>query len=93
MQMPKVSKCDVAECFYNAKNICHAPAINVGRDHPACDTYIKDSRHGGAIDMTGSVGACKIGHCRYNKDLICSAQSINVGHHENHADCKTYTAR
>ena len=34
---PPVAKCDVAHCFYNKVLQCHAPAINVGGEHPNCD--------------------------------------------------------
>lgn len=90
MEMPKISMCDMGECFYNANTVCHAPAINVGSDHPACDTFMKGSMHGGAMDMTGRVGACKVDHCRHNTNYLCSAPSISVGHHQTHADCQTY---
>lgn len=93
MDISKVNRCDMTECFYNIKNICHAQAINVGANHPTCDTFIAKSGHGGAMDMTGMVGSCKVDNCRYNKNLLCSAPGINVGHHEKHADCKTYAAR
>lgn len=93
MEMPKISMCDMTECFYNTKKVCHAPAINIGSDHPLCDTFMKGGMHGGAMDMTGSVGACKVDHCRHNTSFLCSAQSIKVGHHGSHADCKTYAPR
>jgi len=50
----------------------------VGADHPACDTFVMGSMHGGAMGMTGSVGACKVDHCRHNTSFLCSAPSIEV---------------
>lgn len=93
MNMPKVAICEVTDCYYNTRKVCHAPAINVGADHPACDTFMRGSKHGGAMDMIAMVGACKVDHCSYNSNFLCSAPNINVGLHESHADCKTYMAR
>ena len=93
MDIPRISSCDMTECYFNTKKSCHAAAINVGSDHPACDTFMSGSKHGGAPDVTGMVGACKVDHCRHNSSLLCSAPSISVGHHMTHADCKTYVAR
>ena len=90
--MPPVSKCDVSQCFYNKDKACRAPAINVGRDHPACDTFITNGGHGG-FNGTGSVGACHVDHCRFNQGLLCTAQAVSVGQHAGHADCATYERR
>lgn len=39
--MPPVTRCDVENCFYTRGLLqCHASAINVGGDHPGCDTFI-----------------------------------------------------
>lgn len=90
--MPPVAGCDVNECFYNREKNCHAPAINVGGDHPLCDTFVSQSGHIGRSD-TGMVGACHVRDCRYNSDMTCSAQAIQVGHHTGHADCVTFAPR
>jgi hypothetical protein len=87
--LPPINRCEVSNCFYNRSQMCHAPAINVGDQHPACDTFVAHSNHIGRQDV-GMVGACHIDHCRWNKDLTCSAQSINVMPHAGHADCATY---
>lgn len=90
--MPPVSRCDVTRCFYNRGNGCHAPAINVGSDHPACDAFIADAKHIARPDV-GLVGACHVDDCRYNKDRVCSANGIIVAEHSGHADCTTFTKR
>jgi hypothetical protein len=90
--MPPVSKCDVTQCFYNRDAMCHAPAINVGGEHPMCDTFITANNHIPG-DQMSAVGACHVAQCEYNQDLTCRADGILVGLHNNHADCFTYEPR
>ena len=87
--LPPVSRCEVSECFYNRETACHAPAINVGGDHPSCDTFVAESHHIGR-SAVGLVGACHVAECRFNRDLTCNARAITVGHHAGHADCAPY---
>ncbi len=94
VQTPKVLDCNVTECSYNSNKQCHAVAITVGDSTCAmCDTYFKSSQKGGAMEVTGSVGACKEADCRHNKSLECSAPGIHVSNHMDHADCSTYARR
>jgi hypothetical protein len=88
-QMPQVAKCDVDNCFYNRDLQCHAPAINIGGEHPNCDTFISTNNHIGLADLS-TVGACHVNQCRFNADLTCQASSVVVGHHADHADCCTF---
>jgi hypothetical protein len=90
--MPPVTKCEVENCFYNRDLQCHAPAINVGGEHPNCDTFIPMGNHIGR-QGTGTVGACHVSQCEYNADLTCVANGIVVTHHADHADCETYEPR
>lgn len=90
--MPIVASCTVTDCFYNGAQRCHAPAINVGSDHPKCDAYAPSSRHIGRTE-SGMVGACHIEDCRFNTDMMCSAAEIVVLGHSGHADCGTYQHR
>jgi hypothetical protein len=92
MMMPEVKKCTVNDCFYWGDDKCRANAIQVGDDHPLCDTYVKAGSHGAPANM-GKVGACHTSDCQYNKDLSCSANSIDVGWHAHHADCLTFEAK
>lgn len=94
IQAPKVLDCSVTECSYNTNKACHAIAITVGDTTCAmCDTYFNSSEKGGAMDVTGSVGACKENDCKFNRSLECSAPGIHVANHMGHADCSTYSRR
>lgn len=93
MEIPRVSSCEMKECFFNTAQECHAPAINVGGDLPECDTFINESRHGGAMGSTAMVGACKVVNCKFNDEFCCGASDIVVGHHGSRGDCLTYSAR
>ncbi len=91
--MPEVKNCSVQECFYNAAEWCHAPAINVGSGHPVCDTFIfRNEDHGMPADI-GMVGACHMYDCKWNDTLSCHAPSINVDRHMGHPDCVTFDPR
>jgi hypothetical protein len=91
-QLPPVIKCDVMNCFYNTSKACHAPAINVGGDHPSCDTFVARATHI-ARQGPSMVGACHVSTCRHNQDMMCSASGISVTGHEGHADCATFEKR
>lgn len=94
IQASKVLDCSVTECSYNMNKTCHALAITVGDSTCAmCDTYFKSPEKGGAMEMTGSVGACKENDCKFNKSLECAAPGIHVASHMGHADCATYSPR
>ncbi|MHB9024685.1 MAG: DUF1540 domain-containing protein [Armatimonadota bacterium] len=90
--MPPVTECQVDSCFYNREKQCHAPAINVGSDHPECDTFIPKGEHI-SRQGNGMVGACHVAQCRHNNDLTCQASGITVAYHESHADCGTFDPR
>jgi len=90
--MPKISKCTVTNCFYNNNSECHAPAITVGSDHPACDAFVADQSHIHRKDI-GLVGACHVTECRFNQEKTCQAQGITVSSHSNHADCSTFAKK
>lgn len=92
MEMPKVARCDAAQCSYNMNALCHAAAITVGGAHQICDTFLSMPEKGGVAEVVGAVGACKERECKYNEFLECSApEGINVVRHTDHADCATYT--
>jgi len=88
--LPTVSKCDENDCFYNRASACHAPAINVGSDHPKCDTFSRTSERHIGRQPVGLVGACHVAGCRWNTELMCSATAIAVGRHGDHPDCLTF---
>jgi len=87
--MPPVAKCEVENCFYNRNLACHAPAINVGGEHPMCDTFLATGGHIARAENS-EVGACHVSDCRFNMDLTCNADNILVACHNDHADCKTF---
>ena len=91
-QLPPVTECQVEKCFYNRDLMCHAPAINVGGEHPNCDTFIPKGNHIMRSD-TAMVGACHVDDCKYNQELMCQAAGIVVALHNLHADCGTFEPR
>ncbi len=94
VQTPKVIDCSVRDCSYNQNKACHAVAITVGDSNCAmCDTYYHSSQKGGAMEITGSVGACKEDDCKFNNSLECSAPGIHVANHMGHADCSTFSRK
>jgi hypothetical protein len=92
MDMPKVEKCEIAECCYNEGGMCRALAITIGGDgaHPACDTYCGLQTKGGDMTAVAGVGACKVNECMYNRSLECTAPAIDVGRGPDQADCLTF---
>lgn len=93
MKMPRIIDCSMMDCAYNTDNMCHAIAITVGSATPMCDTYMQRKEKGGAMDMTGSVGACRLENCTFNESLECTADGIRVGMHTDHPECETFNAR
>lgn len=94
MTMPKILDCAASDCSYNRDKKCHTMAITIGNaECPMCDTFLKSSKKGGAMDVMGSVGACKEEGCKFNRAFECSASGIHVGLHEGHAECMTFAKR
>lgn len=89
LYLPPILRCEMSDCFFNRDDMCHAPAIHIGSDHPNCDTYVHRPSHTERAE-TGLVGACHIDHCRYNTDDTCLANRIVVAHHIDHGDCETF---
>jgi hypothetical protein len=85
----EVLTCQVMECSYNDREICHADEISVGGNHATCDTFTTAGVANRQDDM-GSVARCDILQCSFNDQQACNASGITVGHHESHADCLTY---
>ena len=90
--MPPVVRCVAEQCFYNREQMCHAPAINVGGDHPQCDTFSQQKQHINRQE-TALVGACHVLLCQHNTDMVCQASSITVANHADHADCSTFQTK
>lgn len=91
--LPEVSACEATACAYNADLRCHAPAITIGDTvHPACDTFLPDSRHVAPRAVAG-VGACKVATCIHNRERTCQAAAIDVALRDREPDCTTFEAR
>mgnify|MGYP006304075245 CR=1 FL=1 len=93
MYMPKVSKCEVGDCAYNAGQTCHAMAITIDANTPKCDTFFGQKAEEIDTSVEGGVGACKAENCRYNKGLECTAEGIMVSKGTDQADCMTFELR
>ncbi|MEW5705640.1 MAG: DUF1540 domain-containing protein [Actinomycetota bacterium] len=53
------------ECGYNRSEVCHAPDINVGEQHPTCDTFTQQLTSLVAQGMP-DVSVCNVTQCRFN---------------------------
>ncbi|MEW5705441.1 MAG: DUF1540 domain-containing protein [Actinomycetota bacterium] len=89
MERGHVLTCSVAECSYNANEVCHAPNINVGATHPTCDTFTLGNVNQAPLGMP-DVSICSVTNCQFNKNNDCMAPGITVAHHGTHADCLTF---
>lgn len=85
-----VVTCKVTECSYNMQEQCRAPQIEVGDDHPRCDTFTTSGATPSTKQEMPTVGACHVKHCSFNKSDNCDAPGITVMHHTSHADCGSY---
>lgn len=84
-----VLTCTVTDCSYNQAEECHADQIQVGGDHPTCDTFTNS----GVVETSraeGDVGSCDMTQCHFNSDSDCDAAGVTVSWHEQHADCMTF---
>lgn len=88
MSEAHVMTCLAEDCSYNCRDECCAPMIEVGAEHPACDTYTT----GAVIESDGvpPVQECKVGDCHFNNATHCTAGGITMITHSGHADCVTY---
>jgi hypothetical protein len=84
-----VLTCTAADCSYNRMLECLAPNIQVGDDHPTCDTFTHDQNVQRA-QRESIVATCKVGQCTFNDQMECHAPGITVDHHSQHADCVTF---
>lgn len=82
-----VLTCKVEDCSYNERECCYAPQIEVGDDHPKCDTYTREGAQ--ATAEMAMVGSCHVQECYFNSSEECHAAGITVGFHSGHADCMT----
>jgi hypothetical protein len=91
MQMQSESRvmtCLAEDCSWNCREECCAPAIEIGDEHPRCDTFTT-----GAVSPMGELAPiqdCKVSDCHFNHDMECGASGITLDVHNTHADCITY---
>jgi hypothetical protein len=86
-----VLTCQKTDCSYNRDECCHAEHIQVGDEHPACDTYTHEQVRI-AVDLA-DVPTCKVSDCYFNESSDCHAVGITVADHRGHADCLTARPR
>lgn len=82
-----VLTCQKLDCDYNVDDCCYAGGIEVGDDHPLCDTYSKGTA--APKQQMADVTTCHVTECYFNKQEDCHAAGITVGDHSGHADCLT----
>lgn len=83
-----VMTCMAENCSWNTNEECCAPSIEVGSDHPRCDTFTTapvDPKN-----RMAPVQDCRITDCHFNSDMACGAAGITLDTHSDHADCLTY---
>lgn len=91
IEMPQVKECEVTQCAYNVKNMCHARAITIGDGVNAmCDTFFVSTAHSKGNFLAG-VGACKLSNCSFNADFECQADGVLIGMEGKNANCLTFT--
>ena len=83
-----VLTCSAQDCSYNDDRCCCAPMIEVGSDHPMCDTYTRDSVERSSIEP--EISRCSIQDCSFNSSQSCHAPAVTVMSHADHADCGTF---
>jgi hypothetical protein len=90
MQMSEahVLTCLAEDCSYNCREVCCAPAVEIGAEHPACDTFTTGSVPVGAGEP--GVQDCKVMDCHFNNAESCTASGITMITHSGHADCATF---
>lgn len=88
MQTSEVLTCLAVDCSYNHEDICCASGIEIGDQHPSCDTYTT-----GSVDISDddpAIKDCKVQECHFNRSEACTASGITLITHSGHADCATY---
>lgn len=83
-----VLTCRAADCSYNCRDVCCAPAVEIAADHPACDTFTT-----GAVevrDAEAQVRDCRVTDCHFNTLEMCTAAGVTMITHSGHADCATF---
>ncbi len=88
MMSSHVLTCLAEDCSYNCRDECCAPPVEVGSDHPRCDTFTTGEVSIGMGEP--AVMDCKVTDCHYNSQMACDAPGVTMIGHSGHADCGTY---
>ena len=83
-----VLTCGAEDCSYNCRDVCCAPAVEIGAEHPACDTFTT-----GAVEVRNveaPIRDCKVEDCHFNSLEMCTASGVTMITHAHHADCATF---
>jgi hypothetical protein len=91
MQMQSESRvmtCLAEECSWNCRDECCAPAVEIGDDHPKCDTFTTGEVS--PLSDMAPVQECLVSDCHFNHGRSCGAAGITLDIHSTHADCLTY---
>lgn len=83
-----VLTCLAEDCSFNCRDECCAPVIEVGEDHPKCDTFTTGEV--AIADSAATVQDCKVMDCHFNQSMECTAAGVTLSTHSSHADCMTY---
>ena len=83
-----VMTCLAEDCSWNCRDECCAPSVEIGDDHPRCDTFTTGAVT--PLDEMAAVQDCKVMDCHFNSDMACGAAGITLSTHSEHADCMTY---
>lgn len=83
-----VMTCLAEDCSYNCRDECCAPAIEIGDDHPKCDTFTTGEVP--IATVAARVMDCMVEDCHFNNHTACLATGVTLGQHSGHADCMTY---
>ncbi len=84
----RVMTCLAESCSWNCDDQCCAPSIEVGAEHPRCDTYT--TAPADPLDTMAMVQDCKVAGCHFNRNMACEASGITLNVHSGHADCLTF---
>lgn len=83
-----VLTCLAETCSYNCRDECCAPRVEIGDEHPQCDTYTTGAVE--IMDGEPSIMDCKVVRCHYNDQMQCHASGITLATHQGHGDCVTF---
>jgi hypothetical protein len=88
MMEAHVLTCLAEDCSYNCRDECCAPQVEIGEDHPKCDTFTTGEVR--VREGEPRIQDCMVADCHYNSEMACHAAGITLSAHSDHADCATF---